>query len=289
MKKTITFLSLSICLILQFQETLACMDTIPPQPKIESKFDSAFTHGEFRIKGLVTAGGTAGEYCTCGYLALQNWIDNVYYVAFVDSGTNNPISYFNPWGANSSAATAWATIFPNGNTPDAFVADVTAGGMPSNVPVDLVIKCTLKPGITISFIDSFFVTTNQLTLGTDAWDNNANVLGNMHQAVRNLDYSGGYEQVSASYFSNSVDELEVDNQIVFVPNPAKDKIVFPYLANGKEYELTIMDSKGAAVLKQKVSFTKPTVLLDNIKEGLYLISLVSGEEKISRKLIVEKQ
>ncbi|MBK8845080.1 MAG: T9SS type A sorting domain-containing protein [Bacteroidetes bacterium] len=289
MKKKFTFLCLTICLTVQFQVALACVDPTPPAPKVNTKVDSTFTHVEFTIKDLKTAGGTAGEYCTCGYYAIQNWIDNIYYVAFVDSGTTNPIPFFNPWGANNSASVAWSALFPNGNSPAAFVADVTSGGMPTNVPVDLIIKGTLKSWVTKLFLDSVYSNPSELTLGTDAFDYNLGVLGNMHQAVRTLDNSGGYTEVPAAYFSNSIDESAVAHQILFVPNPAKDKIVFPRLTNGKEYNLTIMDSKGAAVLIQNVSFNKSTVALDNLVEGLYLISLVSGEEKITQKLLVEKK
>ncbi|MEP7171646.1 MAG: hypothetical protein ABI855_19900, partial [Bacteroidota bacterium] len=118
-----------------FNSVRACVDYHPVPPPMTVTLDTALTHIEIRIHNLHLFGGSNGQFCTCAFGAYATLFSNVYYVAFVDSGTSNPVAGFDAWNGNSNASGAWTSL-GGGGTWDGFVAAVNINGLPPGSPVE---------------------------------------------------------------------------------------------------------------------------------------------------------
>jgi Secretion system C-terminal sorting domain len=131
------------------------------------------------LSNLRLATGTPNEFCSCGITNMTSIFTTILYVAFVDSGTTNPYPGFDVWDPSVPASNAWNTVLAT-NDWSAFVSHVNAGGLTFNHPVELIIRAASAPGITYQQVDSALYVSQ---LGTDAYDNTNQVLGNMHQDI----------------------------------------------------------------------------------------------------------
>jgi photosystem II stability/assembly factor-like uncharacterized protein len=96
----------------------------------------------------------------------------------------------------------------------------------------------------------------------------------------------------------SLDDLIVNNQneysnskdVLIFPNPAKSYLT---IQNKKsqaiQYLLTLRDINGREVLSKKVAFNKVYDLdLNNIKGGIYFLTLTNTENQVVKKIVIQK-
>lgn len=88
----------------------------------------------------------------------------------------------------------------------------------------------------------------------------------------------------------SVNNFEKDFQVSFFPNPTKDSI---HINMGNletsSYDFTITDINGKSVLNKRISNPKliEAVSIEGLSKGMYLMTLNSGDKKISKKIVIE--
>jgi len=78
----------------EIKHATACVDYHPVPPPITVKVDTNLTKMEITVHQLNIFAGTTGDFCTCALSAFSDLFSSIYYVAFVDSGTTNPIAGF---------------------------------------------------------------------------------------------------------------------------------------------------------------------------------------------------
>jgi hypothetical protein len=125
-----------------------------------------------------------GQSCSCG---LQSWtsiFSNIYYVAFVDSGTDNPVNGFPIWVPDVNANNSWASATASPGWKG-FVSDVTAT-LSSGSPVELVVYATVPAGYTLLVADSALRSSQ---IGADEWDKAGDSLANTHQSTTSFTVS----------------------------------------------------------------------------------------------------
>ncbi|GAA4756649.1 MULTISPECIES: M20/M25/M40 family metallo-hydrolase [Flavobacterium] len=87
-----------------------------------------------------------------------------------------------------------------------------------------------------------------------------------------------------------INTFDADNQISFFPNPTKDSL---HINMGNlqvdKYNLVVTDVNGKNVISKNISNPKliETVGLEGLLKGMYLVTLSSGEKKISKKIVIE--
>jgi len=168
----------------------ACVDFHPPAASVIIVIDSSLTNFCIRVINLHLFGGGPGAWCTC---AISNYTDSldIYYAAFVDSATTNPVIGFAPWGRLSDSDTAWASHGGGGNW-NGFVAEVTSSALLAGHAVDLLIYGKVPVGWTYNVADSAFTFIN---LGTDEWDPSGTTLAQTHNDITALPALGGVQFV----------------------------------------------------------------------------------------------
>ncbi len=125
-------------------------------------------------------GSSPNHFCSCGVNNYTNLFTDITYVAFVDSGTTDPVVGFEPWTPSSPAVSAWNTAL-QGNW-SGFVAEVGASGLPNADPVELIVKASLPPGYYFSLLDSQLTVTQ---IGSDEWDPVNQTLSQGHMHITN--------------------------------------------------------------------------------------------------------
>lgn len=86
--------------------------------------------------------------------------------------------------------------------------------------------------------------------------------------------------------TSSVDEQNINEYISIYPNPVKDNLTISY-KNGAEIELVVIYNQiGQKVLEEKLS--NNTINVSGLKQGLFVIEMVTGELKIRKKLIIKQ-
>ncbi len=246
----------------------ACVDYHPTPPPITVKIDSNWSYFEITVHQLNIFAGSTGQFCTCALSAYSNLFSSIYYVAFVDSGTTNPINGFAVWNANANSTTAWSGVMA-GNTWNGFVANIVTNMSPG-LPVELIIKAQLPPGYTSFFsVDSVIVLSS---LGTDEWNNTSNTLANTHNSISGFGTSS-YFLVSPSYFTGIAD-MKNSFTINIFPNPFSAQTTL-YTANPlNNATLTVDNCFGQTVAQIKnISGQTITFNQDNLPSGLYFVRL----------------
>ena len=190
-----------------------------------------FTDIAITVSNLRIFGGNPNDFCSCGITNYTNMFSQIQYVAFVDSGTTNPLAGFDVWTPNSNASNAWESVLATGNW-NGFVSGVNQNGLVVNAPVELIIRASLPPGYTYSVLDSNITVTQ---LGTDEWSNTNQNLVNSHQSITGF-WTGGAptliaEQGNSTYFQDLDNAilLNVDNAVERAylevgPVPARDEL-----------------------------------------------------------------
>jgi len=195
----------------QYNTALACVDYHPTPPPIVVTIDSNLNRLCIRVQNLNIFGGTQGQFCSCALSSFTNIFSNIYYVAFVDSGTSNPINGFDIWQNQSAATNAWSGVLP-GSDWSGFVAEVT-DSLVAGLAVDLLIYANLPAGYTTNCLDSSFICLDtaltQTSFGTDEWSANGDSLTGNHQSVSTLNVPppANYIQVALTSFPPSISAI----------------------------------------------------------------------------------
>lgn len=81
---------------------------------------------------------------------------------------------------------------------------------------------------------------------------------------------------------------EIENNIIIYPNPASDEIRITLLNNGDNNIVRIYDILGVIVEEEKISAADNLISLQNLKAGIYFVSVRIKNEIATRKLIITK-
>ncbi len=87
-----------------------------------------------------------------------------------------------------------------------------------------------------------------------------------------------------------IKEMQLAESIQLFPNPAKNAVNLSFeLESNKDFELSLTDVNGKMVRSQRVSYnTKEyTMNLNDVAAGVYLLSIKIGDQKVTKKLIIE--
>ncbi len=98
--------------------------------------------------------------------------------------------------------------------------------------------------------------------------------------VRNLD----------DLIANNQNEYSNSKELLIYPNPAKSYLTFQNKkSQAVQYLLTLRDIKGQEVLSEKILFRNIYSLdLDNIKNGMYFLTLTNNKEQVIKKIVIQK-
>jgi hypothetical protein len=236
------------------------------------------------VTNLRLASGTPNEFCSCGITSVTSIFSNILYVAFVDSGTTNPYQGFDPWDASVPAANAWNTVLTT-NDWSAFVSNVNNGGLTFNHPVELIIRARLQPGYTYIYLDSALYVSQ---LGTDAYDNTNQVLGNMHQDISGFQNnhtlipegpgSTYFAMIDAALMVSKKDPLIAENLAIY-PVPARDHLnVALHNPLDALREITVFDAMGKRIHQASgLKGQQASVDLSALPQGVYFIKVVTAD------------
>ena len=268
----------------------ACVD-YHPTIFVTCEYDATYSEILIRVHNMQLFGSPDGVFCTCAISNHTDVFSNINYVAFVDLESINPINGFVPWDASSPAADSWDDL--EAGDWDAFLAETTAAGLVSEVPIDLLIRATLPPGYTATLLDSNLVVSE---LGTDEFDNTADELALSHNSISNF-ISGGpitYNEVPLAYLTevdahiasvNSVTENTI--KITIYPNPTQDIIYLDVTdeALGSLNNVKITDVNGKLISKEKF---KPEIDVSHLPKGLYFIKVeTNGNNDLFYRFVKE--
>ncbi|MGC4039292.1 MAG: T9SS type A sorting domain-containing protein [Flavobacterium sp.] len=79
----------------------------------------------------------------------------------------------------------------------------------------------------------------------------------------------------------------IDPMLAFFPNPAKESLTVTVNFFTPSQEITITDIRGKTILNQKAQGLSTTINTSNFESGVYLLSLVDGTKKTTKKFIIE--
>lgn len=99
--------------------------------------------------------------------------------------------------------------------------------------------------------------------------------------VRNLDNITINKQ--SEYFNSK--------EVIIYPNPANSYVTIQYnKSQAIQYLLTLRDIRGQEVLSEKVVFDKVYNMdLNNIKGGIYFLTLTNNKEQVVKKIVIQKK
>lgn len=86
------------------------------------------------------------------------------------------------------------------------------------------------------------------------------------------------------------EEFEMDYQVRFFPNPAKDSLQITLGSlNVDQYEICITDMNGKTALQKTIATPKliESLEISGMSKGMYLVTLTSGKRKVSKKIVIE--
>ncbi len=279
------FLIILILGIINIGNTRACVDYHPTPPPVTVRYDSSFTHIEITVHDLLLFGGSSGEFCTCAFSSYTTgFFSSVYYIAFVDSGTQNPVQGFDPWFLDANATGEWSSVMPGLSYPG-YLSSVNLFGLPSGQDVELIVRATLPPGYTLNLIDS---TLSQSFIGTDAWDNINQSLSNMHQSISGLGPSN-FINVSGNYFT-AIEEPSSAESLIVYPNPTIGSFTLKTKISGvfSFEEIIIIDALGQDISDRciiKINSNKEVVVtLPTELSGMLFIS-IDGQKNWSKVIV----
>jgi hypothetical protein len=159
------------------------------------------------VSNLRLFGGNPNDFCSCAITNYTNLFTTIQYVAFVDSGTTNPVPGFAPWSGSTNASNAWESVLATGDW-SGFVSGVNGNGLTATNPVELIIRASLPPGYNFSLLDSNLTVTQ---FGTDEWSDTNQNLTASHQSITGF-WTGGAptyvaETSTSTYFTDLDDAI----------------------------------------------------------------------------------
>lgn len=248
------------------------------------------------VSNLRLFGGNPNDFCSCAITNYTDIFTNVNYVAFVDSGTTNPVPGFASWTGSTSASNAWESVLATGDW-SGYVSGVNSNGLTAANPVELIIRASLPPGYSFSILDSN-LTVSQL--GTDEWsDTNQNLTGS-HQSITGF-WTGGqptYVAENGPAYFNALDNsilLGVKNQVKasFVevgPVPATDHLYVKMPNPALQLESAqIFNAAGQMVGDIPLqAFTSGEARLDlnAYPDGIYFLHIRTAQGVQTKKFVV---
>jgi len=267
MKQRLRFVLLATAALLAISPlaTRACVN-YHPTAYTTAVVDSDLHFMEIVVHNLQLFGGTNGEFCTCSITAYDDYYDQIYYVAFLDSATGLPEPGFAPWGSNSLSAASWAAANPGFNW-HAYVAAVTTSGLLAGKAVNLVIRASLPVGFTFSNLDSLLYGS---LLGTDAYDSTNHTIANMHNSVTGIGFTGDVAVTDAAYFTGMPQTPGAGVTVNVFPNPASDMATFMWTV-GEATRKTLILYNAVGALVRRVDFTDNAYRLfrNGLPAGVY--------------------
>ncbi|MFV0468941.1 MAG: glycoside hydrolase family 76 protein [Dysgonomonas sp.] len=81
---------------------------------------------------------------------------------------------------------------------------------------------------------------------------------------------------------NKIETPKADNDIIFYPNPVQDIL---YVNMPMDGSVRIFNTSGKTVFNEKINAGLQSLQLNHLEKGLYLMSIVSGNSLINRKII----
>ncbi len=276
----------------------------------------AYAHQiELRVTNIRLMNENPNKICSCALASYSSIFDSLNYVAFVDSGTNDPYQGFASFNENPSSSSAWQNHHPGQGDWNGFVADVIDSGLSSQDPVEMVIRATSTQSIgldtgCVPYDSTLSRTVAQSSLGTDAWDTSAQDLVMSHNSVRSFDPAAHdsswvtLEQKSPSYFTqldsailNNIPSSLIQDQgtsLRIYPNPASDRL-FIELGEGELQRVEFLDMRGRSLrtvdMEEGISRNRGTLSLDKglPSQGVVFVKIHTSKGVIARKLLLHAE
>jgi len=90
---------------------------------------------------------------------------------------------------------------------------------------------------------------------------------------------------------NSQSEYFNSKEVIIYPNPANSYVTIQHKkSQAVQYLLTLRDIKGQAVLSEKVVFNNVYNMdLNNIKGGIYFLTLTNNKEQVVKKIVIQNK
>lgn len=274
-----------LCTTVILSPSSACVDYwTPPAITVTVEIDASFTEALITVHNLNLFGGPNGAFCSCAVTTWTNMFSDLQYIAFVDSGTYNPVPGFAVWDASASAASAWGNLQPG--DWNAYIAEVVAPGINTGTPVELLIRATLPPGYTYNMVDS---SVTYASLGTDEWSVSGNDLAFSHNSLGSFVNSTiVIEFVTLDFFDlvddlvTSTPETEVTGIGSLLVRQGEDGISVSLPSEDGNMELRCYDALGRILLQR--AWNGAAIRLEDMGSGLLVIEVRNDRERIVRKL-----
>ena len=300
--------------------SIACIDPGPDTTvRVVVTYDTSkapcIEEVEIRITNLRFMTENPGKICSCALFAWNAIMQNVVYIAFVDSGTNNPYLGFAAWNASAAASLAWQNSQPLFSW-GGYIANVIGTGLSANSPVEFVIrvkapigqKYTLNGDSTLQ-ARSLRTDIENTIMGTDEWSNTTNDLVEAHQALYSFNpakpgNSISYVEAPDSYFTQLDDDIlnniptgiktptMVQNSLKLFPNPVVSDLNITFsLESSKDVRISVFDILGNEVSELtnttlKSGFQSFNMSTDYFENGVYFLKIDMVGESLTRKIVI---
>lgn len=167
---------------------------------------------EMRLSNIRMMTEAPNKVCACAFASLSDLFSDLQYIAFVDSGTNNPYQGFATFSANAKSSAAWQDRYGSAGSWKGFVAKVVNAGLKVDDPVELIVRAKAPNNTPVVFNDSLCGPNLedkllQSVLGTDEWDASREDLKDAHQMVRGLGKDVSLKEMNKQHFVDLDDEI----------------------------------------------------------------------------------
>lgn len=281
MKRNLLFgLVLTTVLSFGFNSSKACID-YPTTIWVSCDYSEDYQSILLTVNNLELFGGPNGAFCNCALNSYSDLYSDITYIAFVDSGTFDPIPEFEPWEANSSVTSAWGEVATFGDW-NGFLSQ-TIGTMQTGTQVSLIVRAELPPGWTYSVLDSAVYYSSA---GFDEWDFDGDSLADTHQSLISFwsATSRTLTERPQSFFQaidaqiTNVNEIHENINVGLFPNPTSDHISISFMdAPNARGIISILDLHGKSV--RELSFVGGLVSIDisDLPSGIYSAAVLRDE------------
>ena len=313
------FITFLILLIAPIKESKACINP-DSVVVIIVNYDSVnaplISEVEIRLTNLRMMNENKNKICSCALSQYSDLFTSIDYVAFVDSGTNDPYLGFAKWNMTANATTAWNNSQPGYNW-GGYIGDVINSGLSAADPVDLVIRASTPAGVFYTLVGDSSLQAASLqqavegeSLGTDEWSTANNDLVASHQGVRDFNStkpgnSRTYNVQDISYFTTLDNEIlnnipiglvkniSVENSLEIYPQPTDSEINFRItLSEGEHVTLnlySILGKKLSQIADKNFNEGNHTLTIptQNYQSGMYIVESIIGDEKEAIRILIK--
>jgi len=274
---------------------------------------------EMRFTNLRLMSESPNKFCACGVASWASIFSELQYIAFVDSGTNNPYLGFEAFTESLASSASWQAESSGSGDWTGLIAQVLNAGLSSDDPVELVIRATAPPGTgapvdSLCFQNGLVSLLDQSSLGTDEWDPVANDLVGSHRAVRSFDEnlpgnSVTYNMVTEAYLQQLDDDILNNipigigsvkvfktSELTVFPNPVTNRSLTLELSLTRAHQVSIelIDLYGRTIqdvfvnqtMRGNQSMTLPIASSD-FAAGVYFVRVRVDSEVLVQKFTVQ--